>query len=165
MSQLVAKTPYSTVVREIIGGNEYLKFSSSPAVTVLLCSGDDTVYLMSQSREDSGGKVFFKTVGGYLNPGESPAEGAKRNLLSKVGVVASEFHQTGYVSGYGDAIKIPITPLVCGDDSWYVSTQPKSGIALVGFNRAELYALLSKEDAIYDDATRIQVLQFLAGIF
>lgn len=162
-TDIVAENRYSKVVREVIGESEYLKFQSSPAATVLLVGTNlESVFLMRQDREDSGGQSYYKTIGGYLNPGETPEDAVRRNLLAKVGVTLDcAPRRVGFVAGYGDAIRIPITPFV--SHHWHSVVSAK--FPLCEFSTSMLRGLIESPDDIYDDVTRIQVLQFLAKIF
>ena len=161
--EIIEKNRWNTISKDVINGNTYVTFESAPAVVVLLYGRNNTVWLMPQQREESGNRLYLKTVGGYLKEEETPADGAARNLLEKVGVKISDLHRVGRVSGYGDAIKVPISPFVCLENEWEHSPAAKAKNELVQFSREKVLTLL-ESDSIYDDATRIQLLQWLANM-
>jgi len=133
---------------------------TGPAACVLLYDIDGNVVVMAQARVETGNKVFYKTVGGYLADGETHEQCLTRNLLNKLGVEATQFTESSRTFGYGDVIKVPIKLYSCGPGNWKVV---KDGTCrCVSLSPMEVRSLIN-DDIIYDDATRLQLLLSLAG--
>lgn len=156
-NETLAQSKWATVIKKTVGAAEYLTMATAPAACVLLYDECNNVYLIRQSREDTGGSEFLITIGGYLSEGETHEECVVRNLAAKAGVAATEFVQVSKTYGYGDVVKVPIKLYLCGPGKWKSTHQ--GTCELVKLPVAEAVTGIS-DSRWYDDATRLLVLLF-----
>ncbi len=156
-NETLAQSKWATVARKTIGTAEYLTMTTGPAICVLPYDEQDNLYFIKQPREESGGAVYWKTVGGYLKDDETHEQCVIRNLADKAGVTASEFAEISRTFGYGDVIKVPIRLYFCGPGKWKHTHQ--GSCELVSLSCAEAVAAISDRRWL-DDATRLLILLF-----
>lgn len=77
----------------------YTLLARPAAVAVLVIALDGSYYFNEEYRHPTG-KILLSCPGGFLDEGESPVEGAKRELLEETGLEAESFKVIGKAYPY-----------------------------------------------------------------
>lgn len=85
-----------------IKGREYSYYTlvTKPYAVVIIPLTSEGVYVLTQEYRHPTGKVLLGCPGGYLDPQESPLEGAKRELAEETGYTAERFDLLGSAFPY-----------------------------------------------------------------
>lgn len=99
-SQIAFKESLITIQRDLLHvGNKkpyhyYTLITHPAAVGILAYTEDGRLVITEEYRHPVGGFIL-SCAAGYLNPNESPLEGAKRELLEETGYLAEKFELLG----------------------------------------------------------------------
>ena len=77
--------------------HDFFAIDSSDWVNVVAITPDDSVVMVRQFRHGAG-RVTLETPGGLVDPGETPAQAAARELLEETGYAADEIVPLGGVN-------------------------------------------------------------------
>jgi len=107
--ETILKSRYFQIDKVVIARNNktFTKeiIRKTPAVIILPINDLDEIYLVSQFR-DSMQEVLLETVAGHIEEGNTPLEGAKKELQEETGLTAKTWKKIGtfYVSANVDAV-------------------------------------------------------------
>ncbi len=73
----------------------YSVLLTAPEAAVILAETEDGKLVINKEYRHPTGKWLYGCPGGTIDPGESPIEAAKRELLEETGYTAEEFHLIG----------------------------------------------------------------------
>lgn len=104
-SQIVFKESFFQLKRDTLrlsNGHRYAyyTFISKPAAVVIVATTPNHAYLINLEYRHPVGKVLVSFPGGYLNEGEDPLAGAKRELLEETGYSAEHYELIGQAYPY-----------------------------------------------------------------
>ncbi len=126
-------------------------------VSILPITPQGSVLLVHQYRH-VWGSYFFELPGGSADPGETPEQGARRELREEVGAEARELFPIQPFRPLAGIVAATINPFIALDSQIVCSAQPEDGelIEVVEFSLGEVYGMLDR--GLLNEATHIITL-------